>query len=145
MPFKRFGFIRNSRRRLHLPTQTTSKPQANGQVTQTALQSETYSIGASWSDFRRIRHTRGQNLGLGYQAPLRAPVEDLCRYNGRYHQLPETSGGFSSRSMVIAERNGVLLADQVKRLNEDLKLGYASQSTRSIRVSRPPIPPNQTW
>lgn len=102
---------------------------AGGRVVQNAIQSESYSVVGSWSIFDGFA-TRGAKLSAlaskRYYEQLKKNYTDQTVDQIHYlrHQV-----GFSARSQSMAEVQYALLDAQIKRLNQDLQLGYASQAT----------------
>ena len=98
-------------------------------VNQYGLQSEAVNIGATWTIFDGLA-TRGAKLSAlasrrQYEVAKQTYVDqtvDTITY--LRHQL-----GYSQRAMAFAETHDALVGAQVKQLNEDKALGYASQAT----------------
>jgi outer membrane protein TolC len=105
------------------------QPQPNGTVTQTAIQTTAYSLAATWAIFDGFATKGAKMSALAtkrlYEREKKTYVDTTVDTIAYQRHLLD----FTSRSMTMAERSYILLADQVRRLNEDLKLGYASQST----------------
>jgi len=101
----------------------------SGHVSQVALQQENYSIAASWAIFDGFL-TKGLKLSAlaqkRYYERTRKSYIDSTIDSITYmrHQL-----GLSSRAMALSELHNALIAAEVKRITEDLKLGYASPAT----------------
>jgi hypothetical protein len=98
-------------------------------ITQVDVSSESASLSANWTIFDGFS-TRASKLSTlatrriierQRQSYVDATVDQITNMR---HQL-----GFSSRAMSIAEVHHALFDAQVKRLNQDLSLGYASQAT----------------
>ena len=98
-------------------------------VNQYGLQTEAFNVGASWTIFDGLA-TRGAKLSAlasrrQYEQAKRTYVDqtvDTITY--LRHQL-----GYAQRSMGFAETHDALIGAQVKQLNDDRALGYASQAT----------------
>jgi outer membrane protein TolC len=101
----------------------------SGFVQQVALQEETYAVTATWSIFDGFAN-RGAKLSAReskrYYERLRKTYVDSTIDSITYlrHQID-----FSARSMSIAEVHNALIGAEVKRLGDDLGLGYASEAS----------------
>ncbi|HXQ81263.1 MAG TPA: TolC family protein [Opitutaceae bacterium] len=101
----------------------------SGFVSQVALQQENYSIAAYWSVFDGLA-TRGAKLSALANKRLFERIRktyidntiDSISY--MRHQI-----ALSSRAMALSEVHNALIGAEVKRITEDLKLGYASPAT----------------
>lgn len=102
---------------------------STGSISQVGVQSEAYSIAANWSIFDGFA-TRGQKLSALagkrlYERQRQTYVDQtIDLITDMRHQL-----GFSSRALSLAEVHNALIEAEVKRLNQDRSLGYASQAT----------------
>ena len=109
-----------------LADQTTA---FGGQVSQVKVQTEAYSIAANWTIFDGFL-TRGSKLGAlatkRYYERTRQTFIDSTIDSVTYlrHQI-----GLSSRALALSELHNSLIAAEVKRITDDVKLGYASQAT----------------
>lgn len=98
-------------------------------ITQVGVQSESYAVSANWSIFDGFA-TRGAKLAAlaskrQYEQQEKAYVDtSIDQISDMRHQL-----GFSVRAMSIAEVHYSLFEAEVKRLNQDQALGYASQAS----------------
>jgi outer membrane protein TolC len=102
---------------------------SNASVTQEGIQSETYGITASWYIFDGFA-TRGAKLAAlsnkRLYERLRKTYVDTTVDTVTYMRRELD---FSSRSMSFAEIHDALIAAEVKRLGDDVGLGYASQAS----------------
>lgn len=98
-------------------------------VNQYGLQSEAFSLSASWTIFDGFA-TRGAKLSAlaskrlyerQRQSYIDTTIDGITYLR---HQI-----GYSQRAMAFAEVHDALIEVQVKRLDEDKALGYASQAT----------------
>jgi outer membrane protein TolC len=102
---------------------------STGNVSQIGIQSETYGISAGWTLFDGFA-TRSAKLSAlaakrTYEQQLKTYTDTtLDSVTYMRHQL-----GFSARALALAEIHYNRIDDQVKRLNGDKALGYASQAT----------------
>jgi outer membrane protein TolC len=100
-----------------------------GTVGQQALQEETYAVTASWAVFDGFAN-KGAKLaareGKRYYERIRKNYVDTTIDSVTYmrHQID-----FSARSMSLVEVHNALIGAEVKRLGDDLGLGYASQAS----------------
>lgn len=107
--------------------QIYSAPSATS-VAQVGIETESGRIEADWQIFDGFA-TKGQKLSAlankRYYERARQTYVDNAVDQISYlrHQL-----GFSARAMSIAEVQNALIGAEVKRVNQDLALGYASQS-----------------
>jgi len=98
-------------------------------ISQVGVQSESYAVSANWSIFDGFA-TRGAKLAAlaskrQYEQQEKAYVDTaIDQISDMRHQL-----GFSIRAMSIAEVHYNLFEAEVKRLNQDQTLGYASQAS----------------
>jgi hypothetical protein len=100
-----------------------------GHVYQQALQQEAVQIVANWTIFDGFM-TKGLKMQMRaykrYNERLRQSYIDNTIDTITYmrHQL-----GLSARSLSLSRVHNALIGAEVTRVNEDLKLGYASQNT----------------
>jgi outer membrane protein TolC len=98
-------------------------------VTQVKAESENYNVVANWTFFDGFA-TRGAKLSALankriYERQRQSYVDSTVdQISNMRHQL-----GFSARALSLIEVRTALVGAQVKRLNQDLALGYASQAT----------------
>jgi outer membrane protein TolC len=113
-----------------------NQTQINGpSVSQVGIQTENYSVSASWDIFDGFS-TRGSKLSA--LAGKRLVERQLQTYiDQTVDQMSDMRKqvAFSSRAMVLSETHHALIADEVKRLGDDKSLGYASQATIDSGVS----------
>ena len=101
----------------------------SGYVSQVAVREETYSLGASWAIFDGFA-TRGAKLGAletkRFFERLRQSYVDstIDQITDMRHQI-----GLSSRALSLSEVHHALIGAEVRRILDDVKLGYASQAT----------------
>ena len=98
-------------------------------VSQEAIQSETYGLAATWAIFDGFATRAAKMSALEqrrYYERVKKTYVDSTVDTVTYmrHQLD-----FSSRSMSFAEVHNALIGAEVKRLGDDLGLGYASQAS----------------
>jgi outer membrane protein TolC len=109
------------------------QPSAGG-VTQYKVESETYNVAANWTIFDGFA-TRGSKLAALankrlYERQRQNYVDSTVdQISNMRHQL-----GFSARSLSLVEVRTALLGAQVKRLNQDVGLGYASEASRDAGI-----------
>ena len=100
-----------------------------GSVSQYGLTAETYSVAASWNIFDGFA-TRGAKLSAlaskrQYERLRQSYVDTtIDSITDMRRQI-----GFSSRAMSLSEAHHALIDSQVRQLNQELGLGYASQAT----------------
>jgi outer membrane protein TolC len=100
-----------------------------GHVSQEALQQEGYSIAANWSIFDGFA-TRGSKLEAlaikrYYERTRKTYIDStIDLITNMRHQI-----GLSSRGLKLSELHHNLIDAEVRRITDDLKLGYASQAT----------------
>jgi outer membrane protein TolC len=98
-------------------------------ISQIGVQSENYSVAASWAIFDGFA-TKGSKLSAlaakrTYQQQEQAYIDQsVDQIADMRKQL-----GFSARAMALSEVHNALIAAEVKRLGEDKNLGFASQAT----------------
>ncbi len=108
---------------------------AAGHVYQQALQEETFTIGANWAIFDGFM-TKGLKMQAlatkrYYERTRQNYIEstiDLITY--MRHQI-----GFSARALSLSEVHHALIGAEVKRVGDDLKLGFASPATLETSTS----------
>ncbi len=100
-----------------------------GSVAQYGVNQETYSVAASWNIFDGFA-TRGAKLSAlaskrQYERLRQSYVDTtIDSITDMRRQI-----GFSSRAMSLSEAHHALIDSQVRQLNQELGLGYASQAT----------------
>lgn len=103
-----------------------------GHVYQQALQQEAVSIVANWTIFDGFL-TKGLKMealaNKRYQERARKTYIDntVDAITNMRHML-----GLSARGLALTQIHNALIGAEVKRVNDDLKLGYASQATLEI-------------
>jgi outer membrane protein TolC len=106
-----------------------------GHVYQQALQQETVQVAANWTIFDGFM-TKGLKIEMlankRYYERVRKSYVDSTIDTISYmrHQL-----GFSARALSLSEVHHALIGAEVKRVGEDLKLGYASPATLETSTS----------
>jgi outer membrane protein TolC len=103
-----------------------------GHVSQVAVQDESYSIAANWTIFDGFltRGTKLQALATKryYERTRQTYIDStIDSVTNMRHMI-----GLSARSLALSELHNALIAADVKRVTEDLKLGYASEATVEV-------------
>jgi hypothetical protein len=101
----------------------------SGYISQVAVREETFSLAANWTIFDGFA-ARGSKLYAletkrYYERVRKTYIDstiDLISY--MRHQL-----AFSARALSLSEVHHALIGAEVKKVMDDLKLGYASQAT----------------
>jgi outer membrane protein TolC len=100
-----------------------------GSVSQVGLRSENVGISAGWNIFDGFATTSAKLGALAikraHELQLKSYVDATVDSVGHMHR----ELGFSARALALAEVHFALIDSQVKRLNGDKALGYASQAT----------------
>jgi outer membrane protein TolC len=109
------------------------QPTASG-VNQYKVESETYNVAANWTIFDGFSTRSAKLAALAnkrlYERQKQTYVDStIDQISNMRHQL-----GFSARSMSLVEVRTALLGAQVKRLNQDVGLGYASEASRDAGI-----------
>jgi outer membrane protein TolC len=108
---------------------------AGGHVYQQALQQEQFQIAANWTIFDGFM-TRGLKMEAlatkrmyerSRQTYIDSTIDSITYMR---HQI-----GFSARALSLSQVHHALIGAEVKRVGEDLKLGYASPATLEISTS----------
>jgi outer membrane protein TolC len=101
----------------------------SGHVSQVAVQDRSYSIAANWTIFDGFL-TRGEKLQAletkrFYERTRQTYIDNTIDTMGYLRRQI----GLSSRALALAELHNALIAAEVRRINDDLKLGFASPAT----------------